>query len=75
VPAQVEERLVRPTAQLQLAPATASWKVNGRSLPVGTQSYDVSRFETVNVEARLSAKKTWRKKLYVKAAVTRVTAR
>jgi hypothetical protein len=74
-PAQVEERLVRPTAQLQLSPATANWKVNGRSLPAGTQSYDVSRFETVKLEARLSAKKTWRKQLYVKAAVTRLTAR
>ena len=74
-PAQVEARLQRPSAQLQLSPASAAWKVNGRSLPAGTQSYDVLRFETVKVEARLSGGKSWRRKLYVKAPVTRLTAR
>jgi hypothetical protein len=74
-PAQVEARLQRPSAELQLSPASAAWKVNGRSLPAGTQSCDVLRFETVKVEARLSGGKSWRRKLYVKAPVTRLTAR
>ena len=74
-PVQVAARLVRPPAQLQLIPATAAWKVNGRALPAGTKSYEVSRFETVDLEARLSPKKTWRRNFYVKAAVTRVNAR
>jgi hypothetical protein len=71
----VAARLVRPPARLQLIPASAAWKVNGRALPAGTQSYEVSRFETVDLEARLSPKKTWRRNFYVKAAVTRVNAR
>jgi PEGA domain len=74
-PVQVAARLVRPPARLQLIPASAAWKVNGRALPAGTQSYEVSRFETVDLEARLSPKKTWRRNFYVKAAVTRVNAR
>ena len=49
--------------------------MNGRPVPAGTQSHEVMRFETAKVEARLSGQKTWRKKLYVKAAVTRLNAR
>jgi hypothetical protein len=74
-PAEVSTRLQRPGAELQLSPASASWKVNGRPVPAGAQSYDVLRFETVKVEARLPGGKTWRKKLYVKAPVTRLSAR
>ena len=75
-PAEVQVRLERPSAQLQLSssPPGANFRVNGQSVG-SARSFNVSRFETVRVEATLPRQKPWKKSFYVRSAVTKVHAR
>ena len=75
-PAQVSLRMQRPSAKLHLAssPAGAVFKVNGDTVGRGPRTLDVLRFETIRVEATLPGQKPWRRKIYVKAAETKLQA-
>jgi nicotinate-nucleotide--dimethylbenzimidazole phosphoribosyltransferase len=72
--AEISQRLHRPSATLSIgsSPPHAEITVNGISQGMTPRRVTVSRFETVTVQVKLAGYAPWKKRLYVRAAETRL---